>query len=348
MIVDYVMNDIWRIRLKDLPRKKSLLIKYLRIGILTVKGFFEDKCTLQASALTFYSLLSVVPVAAMLFGIAKGFGMEKRLEAILHEELSGHEEVLEKVMVFSQSLLQKAQGGVIAGIGVAVLFYTVLKLFSNIEHSFNDIWGVKENRSLVRKLGIYPSTMLVCPFLFIISTSVTGYISSGLASISNYAGFINPVTNLFLSIIPYGVMWVLFTFIYILMPNTKVHFFSGMIAGIIAGTFYQLLQMFYIHIQVWAGSAGAIYGSFAALPLFLFWLQLSWFIVLFGAEISFAHQNVDTYEFEPDSLRISYKLKKLLTLRIMNLIIKSFDVTLKFVELFFKFIHNLFGAFGLN
>ena len=127
-----------------------------------------------------------------------------------------------------------------------------------------------------------------------------------------------------LKLMPYGVVWLLFTFIYIFMPNTKVSFKSGLIGGVIAGTIYQIVQWGYITFQVGVSKYGAIYGSFAALPFFLVWLQLSWIIVLLGAEVSFAYQNVDTYEFEPDCKNISYSFKKLITVAIMHLIVKNF------------------------
>jgi len=128
-----------------------------------------------------------------------------------------------------------------------------------------------------------------------------------------------------IKLLPYAALWLLFTFIYIFMPNTKVNFKSGVLAGIVAGTIYQVLQWAYVNFQVGVAKYNAIYGSFAALPLFLVWLQLSWLIVLFGAEISFAHQNVDTYEFEPDCLKVSYSFKRLLSLAITHFLIKGFS-----------------------
>ena len=146
-IINYVTTDIWRIRLKDHPGKKIFFIKQLRVVLLAFRGFYEDKCSLRASALTFYSLLSIVPVVAMAFGVAKGFGSDKSLEKQLLEKFPGQEEVLMQVTGFARSLLEETKGGMIAGIGVAVLFWIVIKLLSNIEHSFNDIWGIKESRS---------------------------------------------------------------------------------------------------------------------------------------------------------------------------------------------------------
>ncbi|OPL14687.1 MAG: ribonuclease BN [delta proteobacterium MLS_D] len=326
-IVSFITHDIWRIRLNDLPKKKSFFLRELRIFILSIRGFDEDKCLLRASALTFYSLVSIVPVAAMLFGIAKGFGFEKRLEKQLLEQFHGHEEVIAQVITFAESLLANTKGGLIAGIGVILLFYAAIKVLNHIETSFNDIWGIQEPRKLGRKFSDYLSVMVLGPIMIILSSSITVFISTQITMIMEkiaLLGMFSGIISILLSLLPYCIIWVLFSFLYIFMPNTKVHFASGLLAGIIAGTIYQIVQLGYITFQVGAAKYNAIYGSFAALPLFLIWLQLSWLIVLFGAEYSFARQNVDTYEFEPDSLEISPSFKRLLTLQTAHLLVKNF------------------------
>jgi len=326
-IIRFLKTDIWRIRSKDISRSKSFLIKQLRIVLLALRGFDEDKCQLRASALTFYSLLSIVPVAAMAFGIAKGFGLEKLLERQLLEKLPGQEEILLNIVNFARSLLNNTKGGVVAGIGVVVLFWTVIKVLGNIERSFNDIWGIKTQRVLGRRFSDYLSVVLICPFLFIMSSSATVFITTQIVMLTEKFSFLGVFSSMIffvLKLLPYCMVWILFTFIYIFMPNTKVNFTSGLLAGIVAGSIYEIVQWAYIAFQVGVARYNAIYGSFAALPLFLVWLQLSWLIVLFGAEISFAHQNVDLYEFEPDSLRVSFSFKKLLSLRIAHLLVTNF------------------------
>ena len=326
-IIEFIRVDIWRIRLKDISRTRYFFIKQLRILILAIRGFAKDKCTLSASALTFYSILSIVPVVAMAFGIAKGFGFQKLLEKELLEKFQGQEEVMNRVVTFAQSLLENTKGHMIASIGVLFLLWTVIKLLSQIEHSFNDIWEVKFPRTYGRKFSDYLSIMLISPILFILSSSVTVFITTQITVITQKVeliGMFSPVIFFMLKFIPYGLIWILFIFIYILMPNAKVNFSSGLIAGVIAGTIYQIAQWAYITFQVGMARYNAIYGSFAALPLFLIWIQLSWLIVLFGAEISYAYQYVDTYDFEPDRRSISPAFNKLLSLHISRLIISTF------------------------
>ncbi|MCF8070221.1 MAG: YihY/virulence factor BrkB family protein [Desulfobacterales bacterium] len=326
-IVKFILTDIWRIRLRDLPKGKSFLIKRLRIFLLAIRGFSEDKCQLRASALTFYSLLSIVPVVAMAFGIAKGFGFENMLERELYEQFPGQDEVLVHVIKFSNSLLENTKGGMIAGIGVIMLFWAVIKVLNNIEGSFNDIWGIKESRSVARKFSDYLSVMIVCPLLLILAGSVNVFINTQLRLMTESYSIIEtigPALFFLLRLSPYFLTWALFTFIYLLMPNTKLEFRAGFFAAVVAGTMYQFVQWGYINGQMVMSRYNAIYGSFAALPLFLIWLQVSWMIVLFGAEFSFAHENVETYEFEPDCKRISASFKRILSLQVAHLLIKNF------------------------
>jgi len=326
-IIHFLRQDLWRIPIGKLPRKKSFLIKQLRIIVLAFRGFDEDKCILRASALTFYSLLSVVPAVALAFGIAKGFGMQKLLEKGIIENMKGQEEVITYVITFANSMLEGTRGGLIAGIGVIVLFWLIIKLLGNIESSFNDIWGIQHPRSLGRKLSDYLAVMFIGPVLFVMSSSITVFITTQLTRITQRIELLGPVSPLILftmKVLPYCVIWLLFTFLYIFMPNTKIRFRSGLLAGVVAGTIFVIVQWIYITFQVGVSKYGAIYGSFAVLPFFMVWLQVSWLIVLLGAEISFAYQNVDTYDFEPDSLKVSPFFKKLLALRIAHVCVKNF------------------------
>lgn len=326
-ITHFIRTEIWRTRLKDHSRPKSFLIKQIRVLALAVRGYQEDSCKFRASALTFYSLLSIVPVVAMMFGVAKGFGLEKKVEAEILQRFKGQEEVVVEIVGFANSLLENAKGGVIAGIGVAILFWTIVKVLGNIENSFNEIWGVKKGRGIGRKFSDYLSIMLLCPILLVMAGSATVVVSSQILIIMQKIPLIRslgPVVTVSLKLVPYFMIWLMFTFVLIFIPNTKVRFKAGLVAGIVSGTIFQLVQWAYINFQIGVAKYGAIYGSFAALPLFLMWLQISWLVVLFGAELAFAMQNVETYEFEQDCLSISQSHKKLLALLITNHFVKEF------------------------
>lgn len=323
----FFQTGLWRLKLDELPVFKAFFIRQARILILAARGFVRDRCTLRASALTLYTLLSIVPVAAMAFGIAKGFGFEKRLQEQILKELPAQQEIALRIIDFAHSMLENTRGGVIAGIGIVFLLWTVIKVLGNIESAFNHIWKVDASRSFIRKISDYLSIMLICPVLVIISSSATVFVTTQIAAITariDLLGMFSPLIFLVLKLVPYCLIWILLTFVYLLMPNTRVRFVSGLVAGILAGTAYQILQLAYIYFQVGVTRMNAIYGSFAALPLFLIWLQMSWLFVLAGAEIACAHQTVDNYEAEPDFLNISPRLKKLFALQIVHLIIARF------------------------
>ncbi len=322
-IIDFVTRDIWRIRLKNYSPAQSFLIKQLRVIILAIRGYAEDKCKFRASALTFFSILSVVPVVAMFFGIAKGFGQLEKVKAQILERFAGQEQVGEYIVQFANSLLENTKGGAVAGIAIVFLFWTIIKVLGNIENSFNDIWGVKKSRHFGRKFSDYLSMMLVCPVLLVVSSSLTVAISSQIKEIP-FVQAIGPVVAVLLWILPYCTLWIVFSFVFIFMPNTKVRFSSGVLAGVVTGTTFQFVQWGFFGFIITLTSHNKVYGSFASLPLFFIWFQISWLIVLFGAELAFAHQNVDTYEFEQDCLSVSYSYKRLLTLLIVQKVVKNF------------------------
>jgi len=323
----FIREDIWNTSPEQHSPGRYFLIRQIKIFFIAFREFFDKKIQMRASALTYYTLLSVVPVVAMVFGIAKGFGLEQRLEAEITSHLKGQQEVVTWIINFARNLLQNTNGGVIAGVGMVVLFWSVMSVLSNIERSFNDIWQIKQARPFVRKFTDYLSIMLLAPIIIILSSSVTVFLSVQVQTLTEASPFLQKISSLLqflFRLTPYVLVWFLFTLIYIVMPNTRVRFSSALIAGILAGTVFQIVQWGYIHFQIGVNRYSAIYGGFAALPLFLIWLQRSWLIILFGAEISFANQNVEKYEFESESLHISHYYRRILTLYIVHFVVKKF------------------------
>ena len=326
-IATYLSEDLWRIRLQEQSRHRSWLIKALRVIVLSVKRFDRDKCTLRASALTFYTLLSIVPIMAMAFGISKGFGFDHILEQRIREQFHEHEEVVSRVIVFARNMLDNTKGGLVAGIGMLFLFWAIIKVLGNMERSFNEIWGIKKQRTMARKFSDYLSFMLVAPIMFIAAGSMTVAVTSRISDMlatHDYLAFISGPVLLLLKILPFAVLWGLFAFMYLFLPNGKVNTRSALLGGVLAGTVYQIVQWGYITFQIGINRYNAIYGSFAALPLFLIWLQVSWLILLYGAELSFAHQNVATYEFEQDCQKASSAFRRLVTLAVAHLCVSLF------------------------
>ena len=322
-IRQFLEVDIWNVKVSTLPKWTAIWYKQLRILIISIVEFSKDRASETASALTYFSALSVVPVLAMAFGIAQGFGLEKFLTEELNRFFgSGQSEVLDKALEFSKSMLETANGGVITGISFVFLIYAVVRLLNNIEVSFNHIWQAK-SRTWQRKLSDYLAIIIIGPIFIILSGSVTAFAVTQLdhlASQIEVLGYLKPLIRFS----RYVLIWILLTLLYLIFPNTQVKIWPALIAGIVAGTAYQLTQIAWIQGQVFLSKYNAIYGSFAALPLFLIWLQLSWTIVLFGAEYAYATQNADSWRYNNRKMIPSHSHKWQITLLVLKHIVTNF------------------------
>ncbi len=321
-------NDaIWRTQLSEISRGKTFVLKQLRIIVLAARGFTNDKVQLRASALTFYSLLSVIPMAAIAFAIAKGFGLDENLKLLIIKKFQSEQMVLNWLLDNANNALEKTKGAYMAGVGIIILFWSVMSLLNHIESSFNHIWQIRSSRPWYRKFTDYLTIMLIAPVFIILSSGLTGFTITQLPDYLARApiiDFFKPVIGFLVKFTPYIITWISLTVLFIIMPNAKVKFVPALISGIIAGTILQGIQWLYIDLQFGISKLSAIYGSFAAVPLFVLWLQTSWIVVLLGAEISFANQNVSRYEMESEALNISNYQKRALVLMIMHLIIRNF------------------------
>jgi membrane protein len=324
-----ISDAIWHTPLSEISKGKTFIFKQLRIFVLAARGFSNDKVQLRASALTFYSLLSVIPFAAIAFAIAKGFGLEENLKQLIFEKFQSQEQVLTWMQTEAEHAIKATQGGYIAGVGIIILFWSVMSLLNHIESSFNHIWQIRSSRPWYRKFTDYLTIMLIAPVFIILSSSLTVFISTELTDYMVKApilDFFKPVISFLFKFAPYFLSWMTLTILFIIMPNAKVKFTPALISGIIAGTILQGIQWLYIDLQFGISKLSAIYGSFAAIPLFIIWLQSSWIVVLLGAEISFANQNVSRYELESDALNISNYQKRALVLMMLHMIIRNFTL----------------------
>ncbi len=324
----FLLHQIWHMSEKDYAFPKSQMLQALKICYLSIQGFQRDLCSLRASALTLYTLLSIVPVIALLFGVAKGFGFEKKLEQDLLEQLQEQDTFMLQVIGFAQNMLATTKGGLIAGIGIVVLFWTVIKVISNIEESFNSIWQIQENRPWSRKVSDYLSLMMLAPVLLIASSSITIFVKTQIAWLVEWIrlpDFGTRVVLYLMSFSPMFIMMFLFSFLFIFIPNKKITLKAGISAGILTGFLYQLVQLGYISLQIGASSYNAIYGSFAALPLFLVWLQLVWCVVLFGCEVAFYIQNFEVFRHNDHFEHLSPKLKKNIAIKVCGQVAGRFS-----------------------
>jgi len=323
-MLNFILYDIWRITEHELSRKRRIVYRFIKTLVLGIRGFIDEDLNVKASGLTYSILFAIIPTFAMIIAIAKGFGIEKLIRSSLEGTFIGQADLIPQVMQFVERYLETTQGGLFIGIGLAVLFYSVMNFFMQVERAFNSIWQVKKSRSLIRQFSTYFSSILIIPILIVLSSGLSIFINTALAQSFLY-DVLSPLLRFGVKFAPYFINWIVFTIMYLVIPNTKVRFLNAMIAGVIAGTAFQLFQFLYIHGQVYLSRYNVVYGSFAAIPLLLLWLQISCLIVLLGAEISYASQNIENFEYELDINNISTRYKNFLTLFITYIVVKQFE-----------------------
>lgn len=320
----FVTYDIWRITEDEVTKTKYSIYNIIKTIYLCVNRFTTDRLANKASALTYSTLLAIVPILAILFAIARGFGFSNLMEHQLRSGFGGSAQTTETILSFVDSYLSHTKGGIFIGIGLVMLLWTVINLVSSIEITFNRIWQVKKERSMYRKITDYFSMLLLMPILIVVSGGLSIFMSTMLKQMEDFV-LLAPVLKFLIRLIPFGLTWIMFTGLYIFMPNTKVKFKHALMSGILAGTAYQTFQFLYISSQMWVSSYNAIYGSFAALPLFLLWLQISWTICLFGVELAYASQNIRNFSFDRDTKNISRRYRDFISILVMSLIAKRFE-----------------------
>ena len=296
----YFTDTIFR---RDVTEWRNPVVRWLvqqyRLLFYTARGLLEHGTIVRSAALTFYTLMSLVPILAVVFAVVKGFGLADGLIENLYGLFPRNPDIVDYIVNFAENALARTQGGVVAAVALVMLFWAVIRVFGSIESAFNNIWEVKVERSITRQWTDYIAVVMIVPILWIVAN-----VLSHLASMI--------------------VIWVMFTFLYIVIPNARVRFGSALMAGIVAGTIFLLFQWGYVYVQRWMTSYNAIYGSFAALPLLLIWMQTSWEILLFGGELSFAYQNIARFGEERESLLISYDQRRKVLLAVMLTVVRNF------------------------
>ncbi len=324
----FIEIDLWRIQTNSLKKRRRWSLGFLKVAIISIKEFINDKCAEKASALTYLSMLSFVPVLALLFAIAKAFGIRGLVEKELQLYFKGQTELLNQVIPFVENLLTAKGSGIIAISSAVFLIYTVIRLLMNIEDAFNDMWDIKKSRRWERKISDYISVILLGPLLMIVASTATVFVKDTMQDIISNIEFLGELRSgiiVLITLIPYTILWILLFGLYLIFPNTKVNFFPALIAGIVAGTFYVLNQQAFISLQFAFARYNTIYGSIAFLPLFLIWLQISWLIVLFGAEICYAIQFKDQWEMNSEKLKMNLDYRRKLMLLLLYRIVKKFE-----------------------
>ena len=268
------------------PRFVLLGINILRVIYLSIQKSRKDEIQTKAHALTFITALSIVPLLAISFSIAKGFGMDMRLKTLLYEHMTGvRPEIIERILEY----VRNTNVGTLGTLGLMIIIFTALKTVESMENAFNKIWGVTKQRSFFRKFSDYLSVIVICPLLVIAATGLTASLKSNtFVDMLLKTEYVGTLLHFVLSLGSHFTLWLAFSATYIFLPNVRIPIWHAFVGGICAGTMWNVVQDIYINFQVSVAKYNAIYGTFASLPMFLIWLYVSWLIILFGAEISWA------------------------------------------------------------
>ena len=320
----FVTKDIWSFELYQKGPLRRAVANVVKVVVIAVRTFLDDKVMTKAAALTYSTLFAIVPILALIFAVARGFGFENIVTSLLQNGIIGENESLNAVMQFIDGYMQYVSSGAFIGIGLLFLLFSVYSLADGIESNLNAIWHVKKSRGMGRKITDYFSLILLIPIGIICLSGLSVLASSILSRMQGFqllGGFV----QFLVFALPYLVAGLIFTGFYIFMPNTKVKFKYAVIPGFIAGCLFQVLQKLYFSGQLALSSYNQIYGGFAALPLFLFWLNISWSIVLFGCQLAYVSQNNDHFNYFKEPDKISRKHEDFYCLMVMALICKRFN-----------------------
>ena len=322
-LIQFFKIGIWRISKGDISPVKFLLVEIVKKLMLTIRFFTTKRVMTRAAALTYSTLLAIVPILAVVFAIARGFGYNKYIEVWFRGALHSQPQAADVIIGFVNSYLVHTKSGIFLGIGLLFMFYTVLMLVSNVEDAFNEIWQVTKPRSLFRTFTDYLAMFFCFPIIIVLTSGISIFLATVADSMTDYM-MLGPALRFLIDLFPYVLMSGLFIALYVFMPNTYVKVRHVVVPGILAGIAMQALQIFYIHSQIFLSGYNAIYGSFAALPLFMLWVQISWTICLFGAELCYTNQYLDYYDYDAHTGEISYRYRIMLCAMLMSRICRRF------------------------
>mgnify|MGYP003303996517 FL=1 len=322
-LMHFFTRSLWRVSEGDVSRSRYTGYNLLKITIQTIKCFIKDRVWIRAAALSYTTLFSIIPILALLFAIAKGFGFSNLMERLLRGNAAANGSV-DMVMTFIDNYLEYAKSGVFIGVGIVMLLWAIINLADSIESNMNAIWDVKKQRSYFRKLTDYMALFIVFPLVIILYAAVSIFMTTIYQRLAEFY-FFSSFVHICIKLAPYALSGLIMTGLFLFIPNTKVKFKNAFIPGMITGIVFQAFLYIYIQIQMSVSSYNAIYGSFAIIPMFMLWADISWSIILFGVEMSYVSQNIELYNFGQETDSISRRYHDFLCVVVMSLICKRFE-----------------------
>ena len=294
----FIKDDIWTLDMEELSKAKARFIKYMKVMMITIKTFSSEKIGFQAVALSFFSTMSVVPFVAIVFAITGGFGLADKLTGFLYEYFNNSQQIIDTVLGFAQNIINTAQSSAMGLVSALLFLWIVVWMMMNVERVFNNVWRVQKSRNLIRRLTVILAMLFVSPFIVLVFFGGSVVYSHAL----NYLGLDVETFSAFKTILTwtlFGIVATLtFSTMYKFIPNAPVDYANALRAAAFSGTAFTIMQYLYLETQVLVSRMNGIYGAFAAVPMFMIWINIGWFIILIGAELAYAFQHVDNYNIE--------------------------------------------------
>ncbi len=294
----FFRDDIWTLEMENLSKARARFIKYMKVMMITIKTFSSEKIGFQAVALSFFSTMSVIPFVAIVFAITGGFGLADKLKEFLYDYFNNSQQTIDMVLGIAQNIIDTAQSGAVGLVSALLFFWIVVWMMMNVEKVFNNVWRVQKSRNLFKRLSVIIAMLFVSPFIVLVFFGGSFVYSHALS----YLGLDLEELSAFKTILTWALFGVIatmtFSAMYKFIPNAPVDYPNALRAAAFSGTAFTVMQYLYLETQVFVSRMNGIYGAFAAVPLFMIWINIGWFIILIGAELSYAFQHVDSYNIE--------------------------------------------------
>ena len=294
----FLTEDIWNLDIEDFSRAKARSIKYLKVLIITIKTFSAEKIGFQAVALSFFGTMSVVPFLAVVFAITGGLGLADKLKDLLYEYFNNSQETIDMVLGFANNIIDTAQSSTMGLISALLFLWLVFWMMISVERVFNNVWRVKKSRNLFKRISFYIAILFIAPFVIMLFFSGSIVYTNMLKGIGLGVAYFESIASVLAWVLFYIVATLTFSAMYKFIPNYKVLYSNAFRAAAISALAFTVLQYLYLETQLFVTRLNMVYGAVAAIPLFMFWMNFGWFIILFGAELSYAYQHVDSYNIE--------------------------------------------------
>lgn len=295
-------SRIWNFDPEGYSKPFVRLVRFVKLLRVTMDSFFEYRMGFQCVALSYFVALAIIPLAAAILAVSGGIGLSDKIEEILVNFLPSHPEITGILIGKANEILSQASSGGIGIVSALFFLWTIFWMMFQVERVFNNVWGIRKiPRKFYTRIGSYIILILLIPFVVLLFgtgvvfyTNITNLIGIDLSGIRGFSKLMGYSAFYILAV---GLLSVMYKFI----PATLVRFRYAFRASLVSGLAFTLFQYIYLETQVFVARLNAVYGVIAAIPLFLMWLNFSWQIIIFGAQLCFGMQNIDTYKTLPQS-----------------------------------------------